>query len=671
MNILIVDDKDENQYLLEVLLTGNGQRVVIAANGAEAIEKMKSNRFDLIISDILMPVMDGFQLCRTVKADETTRNIPFIFYTATYTGPQDEEFAIKIGADHFMIKPCEPDIFIKTVHDVMAATERRTIVPPPAGEEEILKLYSERLVRKLEQKMLEAEKEVKARREAEEKYRILVENANEAICVAQDRILRFANERTEELIGCSREELTSRPFIEFIHPEDRDMVLERHLKRLKGIHVPSAYPFRIVRPTGEIRWVDLNVVGINWEGKPGTLCFMRDITDRRQAEEEREKLREQLQQAQKMESIGRLAGGVAHDFNNLLSIILGYGEIVLSELTNDHPHHEPVYLIHQAGIRAKNLTRQLLAFSRKQIMEMQPTDVNTVVTGFEKLLRRIIGEDIELKLTLSDRKIPIMTDISQMEQVLMNLAVNARDAMPEGGTLTIETADAELDEHYMGQRPVIIPGVYAMINVSDTGCGMDRSTMGHIFEPFFTTKEKDKGTGLGLATSYGIIKQHGGYIWAYSEPGQGATFKIYLPLGSGKAPQELKKSKNRKPIIRSATVLVVEDDPTVRALTVHILKDVGYQVLAFGRPEEAVDSAIRYDKPIHLVLSDVIMPGMNGPEMFQKIAEHHPETRALYMSGYAEDNITRRGVLQEGLHFLQKPFSLNGLLEKVDEILKE
>ena len=372
-----------------------------------------------------------------------------------------------------------------------------------------------------------------------------------------------------------------------------------------------------------------------------------------------------------METVGRLAGGVAHDFNNLLSIILGYAEIALQTSNKDHPHHELLTQIYQAGVRASDLTRQLLAFSRKQILEMKIVDVSSAVTGFEKLMCRLIGEDIAVNLSLTSDPLPVKADISQLEQVLMNLAINARDAMPEGGALTIETRVVELDEAYAKTRPGVTPGAYAMIGVSDTGCGMGGDILEHIFEPFFTTKERDKGTGLGLATCYGIVKQHQGNIWVYSEPGHGTTFKIYLPLCAEKGVAEARPVKRLPRVTGSATALIVEDDPSVRKLAGRILADHGYVVIESDDVADAIAKAASHDGPIHLVLTDVVMPGMKGPEAFVYIREHHPEAKVLYMSGYTENVIVRHGMLKEGIVYIQKPFTAKGLLEKCYQVLHD
>ncbi len=385
---------------------------------------------------------------------------------------------------------------------------------------------------------------------------------------------------------------------------------------------------------------------------------------------EKENLAAQFYQAQKMEAVGQLAGGVAHDFNNLLSIILGYIQLLENNVSADPDAREAVEEIHNAGIRARDLTRQLLAFSRKQVLEMKVVDINKVIGGFDKLIRRTIGEDIELQLVLCSNQVQVKADISQLEQILMNLAVNARDAMPDGGRLAIETARVDLDEEYAAGRPGVIPGPYAMLAVSDSGAGMSEETRARIFEPFFTTKPLGKGTGLGLATVYGIAKQHGGNIWVYSEPGQGTTFKIYLPLVTDESDYREEIQAEPKTASGGQTILVVEDEPSLRKLAGIILKRHGYTVLVATDGNDAVDIARSHTNPIHLLLTDVIMPKMKGTEVFTQVRQFHPEIRVLYMSGYSEEVVARQGVLNKGISFLQKPFTADSLKEKIAETLR-
>ncbi len=403
---------------------------------------------------------------------------------------------------------------------------------------------------------------------------------------------------------------------------------------------------------------------------PGQFAVsFEDITSVKRAEAEKEQLQAQLLQAQKMEAIGRLAGGVAHDFNNMLSIILGYGDMLLEAAPPDHPFRESLKEVVDAGMRAKSLTRQLLAYGRKQMLEMKTAGLNQIIRNFEKLLRRTIGEDIRMQLMLSPEDIPVRVDIPQMEQVLMNLAVNARDAMPEGGVLTIETDINVLDEAYAKEKPGVSPGTYAMMAISDNGCGMDPETQAKIFDPFFTTKDMDKGTGLGLSMVYGIVKQHGGNVWVYSEPGQGSTFKIYLPVASKTPSVEVEIPETAPAPVSDTTVLVVEDEPTVRRLVCTMLKKGGFHVLEADGAPAAIELADNYKGHIHLVLSDVVMPEMKGNELAQRIVALHPEAKALFMSGYTENVIFRQGILDRGVQFIQKPFSAKGLREKVQKAI--
>ncbi|MFH1350802.1 MAG: ATP-binding protein, partial [Pseudomonadota bacterium] len=378
----------------------------------------------------------------------------------------------------------------------------------------------------------------------------------------------------------------------------------------------------------------------------------------------------QFLQSQKMESVGRLAGGVAHDFNNHLTTIIGYAALVMMRLGKDDPLHSQVKEIKDAADRATSLTRQLLAFSRKQVLQTKVMVINTVVTDVEKMLRRLIGEDIELVTMLEPELGRVKADPSQIDQVIMNLAVNAKDAMPEGGKLTIETGNVTLDSHYAEQHGVEIKqGAYVMLSVSDTGTGIDVETQEHIFEPFFTTKEKGKGTGLGLSTVYGIMKQSDGYIWVYSEPGQGTTFKVYFPAAeeAGKVKQEEKPSFLE--LKGSETILIVEDNESVRNLACNVLGEYGYRVLEAKDGEEALSVVKGHEGKIHLLLTDVVMPGMRGNELAERIKIERRDMEVLYMSGYTDNAIVHHGVLEEGMNFIQKPFSPDELARKVRETL--
>ncbi|OLB77132.1 MAG: hypothetical protein AUI14_16930 [Actinobacteria bacterium 13_2_20CM_2_71_6] len=384
---------------------------------------------------------------------------------------------------------------------------------------------------------------------------------------------------------------------------------------------------------------------------------------------ERQRLEEQLRQSQKMEAIGSLAGGVAHDFNNLLSVILGYSDMLIGTPPADVSSAlEDLVVIRKAAERAADLTRQLLAFSRKQVLETKVVDLNDTIAQVDRIVRRIVGEDIELRMIPADRLWRVSVDPGQIEQVVVNLIVNARDAMPTGGTLTIETANVELDDTYAAEHLGVRPGPYVMLAVSDNGCGMDRETQARVFEPFFTTKEVGKGTGLGLSTVFGIVKQSRGNIWLYSEPGKGTTFKIYLPRTDDVAATD-------EPAPRVAlthggeTILLVEDEPEVRALLRRILDRHGYTVIEARDPDDALTRCARSPEAIHLLITDVVMPAVSGPQLVERIAAVRPGLNVLYISGYTDSTIVHHGILDAGVAFLQKPITPDALLRKVREVL--
>lgn len=683
-SILIVDDRDDNRYLLESLLKGAGYIAKAVANGEEAIEALENEKFQMVISDILMPVMDGFQLCRKVRSEEKFKPLIFIIYTATYTGPQDEEFALKIGADRFVQKPCEPEVLLEIVREMferhasgLSGREDKDV----PQEEEVLKLYNERLIKKLEQKMLQAEMEIAARIRAEESLNVINSRLNMALDTSGIGLWDYNMQTGEiwfsrqwkEILGYREDEIAdkSSEWEERIHPDDKKRVLGHVENYFEGKLPDYDIEYRMLHRDGSYRWIAAKG-GVISDDAAGTRNFLGghiDITEKKELEKNRKELEIQLYQAQKMESVGLLAGGVAHDFNNLLTIILNYTEILLDEKDNNDPDFSALEEVYQAAERATVLTRQLLAFSRKQVLNIIIADINTIITEFEKFMRRIVREDINLYMKLSEKKLTVEVDVAQFEQVLMNLIVNAKDAMPEGGKLAIETELLELDETYPGKKHRVRPGQYVMVGVSDTGCGMTEDVLEHIFEPFFTTKEKGKGTGLGLATVYGIIRQLGGDVQVYSEPGRGTSFKIYLPLCEKDAGIQEKRARNVVKIKGTATILIVEDDRNVLALTSSILTKQGYEIMTANSTEDAINMAAGIKKPIHLLISDVVMPGMKGPEVFNRIHVLHPETRVLYMSGYTNEMVSRHELLEKGIEFLQKPFNVNALCEKVADIL--
>lgn len=504
--------------------------------------------------------------------------------------------------------------------------------------------------------------------QSEARFRKVVESAPEAIIVEREGVIQYANLVALRLLGVtSPSDVVGRELDDFIHPDER----EDSRRRAEIVSQRIAVPFverRYVRPDGEIITAENSAVPIDYDRQPASLIFFRDISERKKNEAERVQLEAQLRQAQKMESIGRLAGGVAHDFNNHLTVINGYCDMLLRDAAADDPVREPLEEIRTAGERASALTQQLLAFSRKQMAEPKPLRLNDVVIEAERMLRRLIGEDIDVLTRLSPDPAVVMADRGQMNQVLMNLAVNARDAMPRGGRLIIETGSAEVDELYVSLHPEAKPGLYATLSVSDSGVGMTPDTLQRIFEPFFTTKATGRGTGLGLATVYGIVKQGGGWIRVYSEVGKGTHFQLFLPCAECAAPEPagLPDQAGQR---GSETVLVVEDQAEVRHLTMAILGKHGYRLLDASDGATALKIGAEYPDRIDLLLTDVVMPGMNGRELADRLVELRPGLKVLYTSGYTAEAIGREGVLEHGVAYLPKPFSVSDLTAKVREVI--
>ncbi len=506
-------------------------------------------------------------------------------------------------------------------------------------------------------------------RESEERYRLLVENANELVLIAQDGRFAFVNRKAIGLLGYTPEELEGTPFADHIHPEDRARVVDNHLKRLAGEQLPEVYSFRILHRSGEVRWVEIGAVVVEWQGRPATLNFLLDVTDRKRAEDERERLQAQLLQAQKMESVGRLAGGVAHDFNNMLGVILARSELALMESAPDDPRTEDLVEIHAAASRSAELTRQLLAFARKQTISPQLLDLNDAVEGLLTMLRRLIGEDVELVWRPGAGLDPVEVDPAQLDHAVTNLCVNARDAISGAGTITIATGAEELDEADCASIPEASPGRYAALSVADDGCGMTEEVQSHLFEPFFTTKGTGVGTGLGLATVFGIVRQSGGLVRVDSEVARGSTFTILLPCREGTVDGGPAPARQPPRATAGETVLLAEDNPAILAVGRKLLERLGFTVLTASTADEALAVAGDDAIPIHLLLTDVVMPQISGRELADRVAELRPGIAVLFMSGYTADIIARNGVLDEGAHFIQKPFSMAELAAKVREVL--
>jgi PAS domain S-box-containing protein len=498
-------------------------------------------------------------------------------------------------------------------------------------------------------------------RQSESKFRALTETVASAIFISQGDRFVYANHQTEVLLQCSREEILNRPFWDFLSPEHHELVRQRRAARLRGEDATSRYEIKIRTAKGEERWLDFSVSVVEYEGAPAILGTAFDITDRKVLEE-------QFRRAQKMEAVGQLSAGIAHDFNNILGVIIGFSELVQRRLHGDSDLYRQVEQIHKAGKRGAALTRQLLAFSRKQMLRPSVANLNSVVQDMSKSLLRLVGEHVEIVERLEAHLGSVRVDVTQMEQIILNLVVNARDAMPDGGILVLETGNVEFDTD-QARRFVEMPaGRYVVLAVSDTGTGMSEEVKTRIFEPFFTTKEQGKGTGLGLATVYGIVKQSGGFIWVYSELGHGTTFKIYFPR-EDQAADDLRESNPATAEAGTETVLVVEDDVSLRHLTCEVLRGGGYQVLGSESPEDALRIVREYSGEIHLLLTDVIMPRMNGRAVAEQALALRENLRVLFVSGYNDDVALYKELFANGDNFLQKPFSREVLLRKVRELL--
>jgi two-component system, cell cycle sensor histidine kinase and response regulator CckA len=792
MRVLIVDDDAINRASLRAALETEGHVAIEAADGLEGLEKLRASEIDAIISDVLMPRMDGYRFSYEVRRSEGLREIPLVIYSASHSSSDDEGLATRLGVDSFVRRPASAPTILEALK--VAVSSRRSVPRATRVEQfDILKEYSERLVLELEKTNLELESardrlsnsnqalrrsetryralvdqapigvlqttpddrflavnaafadmlgyespadvmqlkvsdtyaspsdrdlmieafaragrvsgleiqrrkkdgtliwvrsdgravsdsdgtvqrfeifvtDIQAQRESAEalkasteRYHALMEHGKDAIFVNDvNGIVEEVNRAAEQLVGATRDQIVGRNFLETLPAEDREQVLGEFRETLEHGHSLELRQVRIQRPDGTIVPAEVTASVVEIGGKPFVVGHLRDVS-------ERNAMAEQLRVAQKMEAVGQLAGGVAHDFNNLLTAILGYSQLLAPELAGNPDQFSAIEEIRKAGERAAGLTRQLLAFSRKQMLELRVLDLNEVVRHIHEMLTRLIGEDIEIVMNLAPSLGCVRADAGQIEQVIVNLAVNARDAMPRGGQISLETANVELDETYSQSHVPVLPGSHVMLAVSDTGIGMNEAIRERIFEPFFTTKEKGHGTGLGLSTVYGIVKQSGGYIWVYTEPGKGTTFKVYFPRVHVPPDVSAVVEHPSLPSTGDETILLVEDEDSVRRLARKTLEARGYRVLEAANGGEAVELAAR--EPVHLLLTDMVLPGMGGGEIAARVREIHPRAKVLYTSGYTDDIIVRRGMMEHGSAFLEKPFTPALLARKVREVL--
>jgi PAS domain S-box-containing protein len=899
MRVLITDDEQKNLILLRDFLTGLGHDVIAAENGKIALEMARANPPEIIISDILMPVMDGFKLCQEWKKDSRLKNIPFIFYTATYTLKDDKKFALSLGADRFVEKPISMKRLIEIVNEVITDSREGKLVatkrPEVTDETAILKEHFARMSGKLEDKLVQLEQAKQVIHESEEKFRAIAHNAMDAIILIDNEgCVSYWNPAAEKVFGYKSEEAIGKQLHQLLAPKHYHETFQKGFKSFKktgkGAAIGRSSELRAVRKSGAEFPIELSLSAIKLKGKWNALGIVRDISERKRAEKElnslakfpsenpnpvlrvskdgtilyankgaspllnawgcqvnqqlpeywrnyvleiyssgvskdieikcgqstfsitfspivdtgyinlyglditkriqtetelhklslaveqsqvsivitdtrgnieyinpkftevtgytyeeaigqnprilksgehppelykqlwdtitsgkewsgelhnkrkdgelywekasispikntegvithflavkediteQKRLERQLIQAQKMEAIGNLAGGVAHDFNNLLGVIIGYSDVLLTKISKGEQTGKFVEEIRKAGRQAASLTHQLLSFSRRQVLQPEVLDMNTIVIDIKKMLERLIGEDIELITDFGSELDPVKADRGQVGQVLMNLALNARDAMPEGGRITIKTENVALDEKYCKTYSYARPGMFVCLSVTDTGIGMGRETISHIFEPFFTTKKEGQGTGLGLSVIYGIVKQHEGWINVYSEPGQGSVFRVYFPASSvsrqARAEEEIPLDGLQG---SGERVLLVEDEEMLRDFTVGVLRENGYEVFEARNAEEALDFFKREKGDFNLVFSDTVLPDKTGIELVDQLLSLKPDLKVLMTSGYLDKKSRWSIIQQRGFNFLPKPYTLADLLRALKEVVK-
>jgi len=750
--ILVVDNDDAGRDTTVKMIRKAGFPVMEAASGIETLEKACAGP-GLMVLEVDLPDMSGFEICRKIKENPATAHIPVLHLSATSLDDQSKVKGLNCGADAYLTQPVELSVLIATINALLRMkqaeekmaclahqwqstfdavkdaifildADQRIVRTNQAAEDlfqrpadamsgrhcwEIVHGTTEpipecpllrgrqslqRETRELRMgefwfevtvdPILDAEnrltgvvhimsditerKQAEERiRQSEESYRNIFQNAQVGLFrtrISDGKILE-SNDQLARMFGYNnREEFIAEyaTWKNYVDPGTR----ERMLEQIHQNGFIENFEARFYRKDRSIFWARYSARLYPEQGWIEGVA--QDITEHKRVEEERAKLQEQLQQAQKLESIGRLAGGVAHDFNNMLSVVLGYGEIILGDLHQEDPLRDKVQEMVNAGQRAKALTSQLLAFSRKQTLQPQVLDLNNQIRNTEKMLRRLLAEDIELSLIMAKDLPRVLFDPGQLDQVIINLAANARDAMPKGGRLLIETSVVHLDEAYAAAHHEINPGKYVMLAFTDTGYGMDQETLSRVFEPFFTTKEKGKGTGLGLSTVYGIVKQSGGHIWVYSEPGNGTTFKVYLP------PTEAKPKTQAEIVISPAPsggehILVVEDELSVRNLMKMLFSSLGYTVTIAANGDEALRLVEKMGVKPDLVITDVVMPKMSGKELIDRLRKTYPHLKALFMSGYTDNAIVHHGVLDPDTPFIQKPFNIQEIGKKVREVL--
>jgi len=629
LHVLVVDDDVQLLRTLSDILRVRGYTPSTSSTGQEALRLARGATVPPAIAlvDLKLPDMDGMEVVSELRRNSRETEILVLTGNASLESAVD---ALRQQSYDYLIKPVAPDRLLDALRN--------------AGDRWLRRRAEEAL------------------RQGEERCRQLLESISDLVLVIEpDFCVSYASPSATKVLGSGPDELLGRNVLDLFQPaKNSDVSVPESLQEaLAGTTVDFVCRHR----DGSTRVLHVSVNCLNrLPGPAGMVLTARDLTEQRELEQ-------QAMQAHRLESVGRLAGGIAHDFNNVLTVILCFAEIILGDLEPEEPMRASVEEIRIAGMRAANLTKQLLAFSRQQVLKPKVLDVSQSIIGMEKMLRRLLGADVDLTILSEPGLWNIKVDPSQVDQILINLAVNAREAMPLGGKLTIEIANIELDDEYISSHHKVLPGAYVMVAVSDTGTGMDKETSQRIFEPYFTTKKN--GTGIGLATVFGIVKQSGGHIWVYSEPGNGTTFKVYFPMVRDAADARVMQRPSAESLRGSETILLVEDEDQVRALACSILRRSGYVVLEAPNGGEALLISEQHPARIHLLLTDVVLPRLSGRQLAERLTAMRPEMKVLFMSGYTDDAILQHGILNSGVAFLQKPLTPNALTHKVREVLGE
>ena len=646
IHVLLIEDSAVDARLVKGILEHDENGIFTLQHALTLEEGLRllapDSLFRVILLDLGLPGTTGLETLRRIMPLAEGASV------VVFTALQDEELgiaALREGAHDYVIKGQIHGGQLRRI--LRYAVERH-------------KLSSE-LLAEIKQRALVQQ----ALQLSEQRYRLLAETAPIGILLTNEQgMVIDANTQALRMFGYDRGELIGQS-IEMLLPErfrcSHEGQRSSYMKERHARPMAVGRELTARRKDGTEFAVEIALAPLATDDGVLVSSTIVDIT-------ERKKMEEQRRLSQRMEAIGKLSGGVAHDFNNLLAVILGCSDVLLDALPPDHPATRKIEMIRKAGASAVDLTRQLLAFSRQQMLQPRVLDLKETVERTQALLRRLIGENIEFTISLDPSLGRVKADPGQIEQVLLNLVINARDAMPQGGRLTIEAHNVEMDDPYKGEHQVLIPGRYVVLGVQDTGCGMDRDTQARIFEPFYTTKELGKGTGLGLATVYGIVKQSGGYIWVYSELNQGTLFKVYLPRVD-ESVQPAKKEPEAVVLESCKTILLAEDSVSLREMAREYLASLGYVVLEAASGREALQKAKEFDGPIHLLLTDVVMPEMSGPELARHVMALRPEIKVIFTSGYTNDAIARQGVLDPAVAFIQKPYRPKALALKIQEVL--